>query len=161
EAFGRLAVASPEFGRLLQRLIPRLVVRPYRLCDGGHPVPRAHFTLQLAPLLPRAPGLERLAAVLERTLVVDLFEPPQREAHRLAVMRRTSDGLTQREIARELEVTLPAVQHAVALQRRMNRLGIQDPYLPLTAPPADYTRLRRHKHPRFREDPLDGNASVS
>src|SRR5262249_17850079 len=43
-AFEGLTVTSPEFGRLLRRLIPRLVVYPYRLYDGGHPVLRAHFT---------------------------------------------------------------------------------------------------------------------
>src|SRR5262249_61883339 len=55
EAFDQLAVTSPEFGRLLRRLIPRIVVLPYRLCDGGHPVLRAHFSLQLVSLLPTAP----------------------------------------------------------------------------------------------------------
>src|SRR5262249_26986163 len=39
--------ASAEFGRLLRRLIARIVVRPYRPCDGGHPVLRAHFTFSL------------------------------------------------------------------------------------------------------------------
>ncbi len=38
QAFGELAVTSQEFGRLLRRLIRRIVVLPYRLCDGGHPV---------------------------------------------------------------------------------------------------------------------------
>jgi len=46
------------------------------------------------------------------------------------------------------------VQRAVALGRRMASLGIQDPYLPLTAPPGDYERWRRHKHPRYRFEPL-------
>src|SRR5262249_33697010 len=44
QAFDNLAAESPEFGRLLRRLILRIEVRPYRLCDGGSPVLRAHFT---------------------------------------------------------------------------------------------------------------------
>lgn len=161
EAFDRLTVTSPEFGRHLRRLIPRIVVRPYRLCDGGHPVLRAHFTVSLAPLLPAAPGMERLAAAVERALVVDLFEQPQRVAHRARVLELTAGGLGQREIARELGITQPAVQRAVALGRRMASLGIVDPYLPLTAPPGDYERLRRHKHPRYRFEPLAGEEARS
>src|SRR5262249_54513034 len=99
QAFDTLAVRSPEFGRLLRGLIPRIVVYPYRLRDGGHPVLRGHFTLCLAPLLPPAPGLERLAGALERHLIVDLFEPPQREAFRVPVMELTANGLRQSEIA--------------------------------------------------------------
>jgi DNA invertase Pin-like site-specific DNA recombinase len=154
QAFHRLAVTSPEFGRLLRGLIPRIVVWPYRLCDGGHPVLRAHFTLSLTPLLPAAVGVEALNRSLERTLIVDLFDPPQREAFRLRVMDLTRRGLKQREIARELGITLPAVQDAVALARRMDELGIEDPYRPLTELPEDYNRLRRHRHPRYRFEPL-------
>ena len=156
EAFDKLAVTSPEFGRLLRQLVPRIVVRPYRLCDGGHPVLRAHFTFSLESLLPAAPGTERLRPAVQRSLVVDLFEAPQRAAYRGPVLELTANGLGQREIAWELGLTQPAVQRAVALGRRMAALGIADPYLPLAAPPDDYERLRRHKHPRFRFEPLAG-----
>ncbi|MFO0878156.1 MAG: recombinase family protein [Gemmataceae bacterium] len=154
QAFVNLAVTSPEFGRLLRQLIDRIVVTPHRLCDGGHPVLRARFTLRLAALLPESSGFGALDAVLERPLVVDLFSPPQREEFRHRVMERTAGGLTQREIARELGITLPAVQKAVALSRCMEALGIEDPYLPLSEPPADYHRLRRHRHRRYRFEPL-------
>jgi hypothetical protein len=155
DAFDNLAEASQEFGRLLRQLIPRIVVFPFRLCDGGHPVLRARFTLSLASLLPQAAGLEHLAPTLERCLVVDLFDPPQRETFRSRVMELTDLGRKQREIAHELGITLPAVQNAVALARRMESLGIVDPYVPLTEPPEDYERLRRHHHSRYRFEPLD------
>jgi hypothetical protein len=154
-AMETLALTSPEFGRLLRQWIPRIVVLPYRLCDGGHPVLRAFFTLRLAPLLPVAPGVERLTGLLERRLVVDLFEPPQREAFRMPVEELTANGLAQHQIAWELELTLPAVQRAVALGRRMEALQINDPYLRLPQPPDDYRKLRRHKHPRYRFEPLE------
>lgn len=153
-SFEELAVTSQEFGRLLRRLIPRIVVYPYRLCDGGHPVLRAHFTLSLVPLLPPAPGSEQLAAALCRALVVDLFQAPQREVYRFPVMELTGNGLSQHEIAWELEITQTAVQRAVALSRSMDKLGVADPYVPLAAPPEDYEKLRRHKHPRYRFEPL-------
>jgi hypothetical protein len=156
KSFEELAVSSQEFGRLLRRLIPRIVVNPYRLCDGGHPVLRAQFTFSLVPLLPQAPESADLAVALQRTLVVDLFSPPQREAYRIPVMALTENKLSQDKIAWELELTQPAVQQAVALSRAMKKLGFCDPYLPLNAPPDDYNRLRRHKHPRYRFEPLDG-----
>ena len=154
QAFATLAVTSPEFGRLLRRLIPRIVVYPCRLCDGGIAVPRARFTFNLAPLLPPTPGLERLTGALERTLVVDLFEPPQREAYREVVRDLTANGLKQRDVAWELGITQTAVQRAAALGRRMEQLGTGDPYVPLTDPPADDDRLSRHRHPRYRFEPL-------
>jgi hypothetical protein len=156
EAFDQLAPTSPEFGRLLRRLIPRIIVWPYRLCDGGHPVLRARFTFSLVPLLPASLGAEGLQGALQRSLLVDLFEAPQRVAHRARVMELTAQGRGQRDIARELGITQAAVQHAVALGRRMTALGIEDPYLPLHAPPPDYERWRRHKHPRYHFEPLTG-----
>jgi hypothetical protein len=71
-------------------------------------------------------------------------------------MELTAQGRGQRDIARELGITLAAVQHAVAFGRRMTALGIEDPYLPLDAPPPDYERWRRHKHPRYHFEPLTG-----
>jgi DNA invertase Pin-like site-specific DNA recombinase len=161
QAFDDLAVNSPEFGRLLRRLIHRIVVYPYRLCDGGHPVLRARFTFGLAPLVQPAPALGRLAGVLERSLVVDLFDEPQRAAFRVPVMELTAAGLTQRDVAWELGITQPAVQEAAALARRMDELHIADPYLPLTHPPDDYNRLRRHRHKRYKFDPLGPGAGAT
>lgn len=154
EAFGKLAATSQEFGRLLRGLIPRIVVFPYRLCDGGHPVLRARFTLSLASLLPPVPGLDRLASALRCPLEVDLFDPPEREAYRARVLEATARGMTQRGIAAALGISQPAVQGAVALARRMAQEGIDDPYVALAAPPDDYNRLRRHRHPRYRFEPL-------
>jgi DNA invertase Pin-like site-specific DNA recombinase len=153
EAFGRLAVTSQEFGRLMRRLIPAIAVKPYRLVDGGHPVLRAHFTLALASLAPD-PLPPALAGVLRRALVVDLFDPPEREAFREPVTELAANGLKQREIARALGISQAAVQHAAALAKRLQQDGLSDPYMPLEAPPEDYKKLRRHRHRRYRFEPL-------
>jgi DNA invertase Pin-like site-specific DNA recombinase len=158
ESMDKLAVTSPEFGRLLRLLIPRIVVWPYRLCDGGHPVLRAHFSFSLAPLLPEVPARGKLAGMMQRSLMVDLFVPPQREVYRWPVMELTSNGLTQRKIACELGLTLPAVQAAVVLTRRMEALEIDDPYIRLTGPMDDYDRMCRHKHPRYHFEPLSSES---
>jgi DNA invertase Pin-like site-specific DNA recombinase len=152
KAFGTLSVTSQEFGRLLRRLTSRITVHPHRLCDCAKTVLRARFTLDLASLLPAA-NLGGLAGVLRRSLVVDLFEAPQREVYREPVLELTANGLQQRDIAYELGITQAAVQRAVALGRQMQTLQISDPYLLLTAPPDD-DRLCRHRHPRYRFEPL-------
>ena len=144
----------------MHELIDKIVVFPYRLCDGGMIVYRAKFRLRLASLLPPAQRLDVLDKTLCRELTVDLFDPPQREQHRVAIqeLKSTKDESgkrpTEREIARRLGITQPAVQHAAALARLMDELSLTDPYLPVTAPPEDCSKMRRHKHPRYRFEPL-------
>jgi len=148
-----LAKTSLDRGRLLRQWIPRIRVYPVRLCDGGHPVLRARFTVSLASLVPED-FREGLRPHLERELEVDLFEPPQREQVRAQVMRLIGEGMSLKKIALRLGIAFPAVQRALALQQRMETLGRSDPYVRLTEPPADYTKLRRHRHRRYRFEPL-------
>jgi hypothetical protein len=154
EAFAGLAHDSQEFGRLMRQLITRLEVRPYRLCDGGTLVVRAHLTIDLTALVPEVGGLGELGAVWQRQLVVDLFDPPQRAAYLAQVLTMKAEGRTEPEIARALGITKTAVQKTAALAREMTRHGLSDPYVAVTEPPDDVSRLRRHKHERYRFEPL-------
>jgi len=52
------------------------------------------------------------------------------------------------------KATLTAVQNALALDRRMRELGLTTPYLAMQGPPTDYAKLRRHKNPNYRFEPL-------
>ena len=115
KAIGGLSLASPEFGRLMHRLILRIKVYPYRLCDGGHPVLRAKFTLDLVGLIPELQGVAVDTKILQREMIVDLFDPPQRAAYREQVMALKAQGLKQRDIASQLGITQPAVQAAIRL----------------------------------------------
>lgn len=156
EEFQRLAIDSPEFGRLLQRLVPEFYVYAVRLCDGGPPQARAKLTLNLAGVAPDlnlVPGLESL---LTPTLTLDLFDLPQRVRHLADCVRLQAAGLQQREIAVQLPepITQTAVYDALALHRKMQVLHLTDPYLTLLEPPADYKKLRRHNHPRYEFKPL-------
>lgn len=159
EQLAGLAAGSPECGGLLRRLVPEFRVYLVRLCDGGHPLPRARATLFLAGVVPDADRAPGLAGWLTRAVTLDLFTPPQRERIRAEAVRLTATGLGQRAAARWLPepATQAAVAQAVALDRRMRALGLDTPYVPLTAPPADYPKLRRHRNPRYRFDPLPGH----
>ncbi len=143
-----------EAAAAIRKLIPKFTVFPVRLCDGGHIYQRAKFTLNLSPLLQVDNAL--VVQSLKRELVVDLFDVPQREAFREQVIVLNAARLKQRDIGKELGITQPAVQNALALQRKMDELGIVDPYVRVMSPPEDYKKLRMHKHPRYRFTPLDG-----
>lgn len=156
EAIKSTDLASPEFGRLMQRVLPRIRVFPVRLVDGGHPVLRAGVELNLAQLTPHFQAFEPGLALLNRQLTVDLFDPPQRELFRPQVVALRASGRTEREIARELGITVTAVQRAAALARKMESMGLADAYVPIIEPPEDYAKLKRHLHDRYEFAPLDG-----
>jgi hypothetical protein len=160
EAFAGLAAESLEFARLLRQLIPRIVVFPYRLVDGGDIVLRATFRLHLANLLPDTRVRAALAGPLERVITVDLFDPPQREQFRAEVVRRRKAGESERKAAEALGLTVTAAQRAMALQRKMDAMGLTEPYVKVTEPPDDCPRLRRHKHGRYRFDPLPDAGTI-
>lgn len=146
---------DPEAGRILQQLISDLRVYPYRLCDGKAVELRAHLTLDLAALVPGSVGAE----LLRHHLVVDLFDLPQRVRCREKIMEARSRGLTERRIAKQLSLTQTAVQNAARLHRVMEAHGLPDPYVRLLEPPPEpLSGMRRHLHPRYRFEPLDGSA---
>lgn len=156
EKFRDLAADSPEFGALLRQLVPEFHVYLVRLCDGGHPLPRARATLSLAGVVPDARHAPGVTEFLTRTVTLDLFEPPQRERIRPEVVRLAGAGLEQRQIAQRLPeaATQAGVWQALTLDRRMRDLGLDTPYVMVSAPPSDYPKLRRHHNAKFVFEPL-------
>jgi DNA invertase Pin-like site-specific DNA recombinase len=155
ESFEGLSAESPEFGRKMKRLIPRIVVFPYRLIDGGQIVLRARFRLDLSFY---ACGLDHSGGVfspLRGELLVDLFNPPQRARYRDQVALLRADGLTERRAAEQLGITTTAAQRASVLSRLMRDRSLTDPYVQVSEPPEDFTKLRRHKHKRYVFEPLE------
>src|SRR5262249_52955868 len=152
------ALDSPEFGDLMRQVVPEFDVYLVRLCDGGHPVPRARVRLSLAGIVPDARHIAGLEEGLTRELTLDVFEPPQRERIRGAAVRRQARGRKQREIASRLaeQPTQTAVWAALELDRRMRELGLESPYVLVTEPPADYAKHRRHENPKYRFEPVEG-----
>jgi hypothetical protein len=155
-----LALENPESVRQLRKMIPRIVVFPVRLCDGGAIVMRATFRLQVSNLLPEQGSHEALRQPLEKILSVDLFDHPQRELFRTRVVEARAKGKTERAIAADLGITVTAAQKAAALQRTMDELGITDPYVRVNDPPEDSRKMRRNRHSAYRFEPLPGAGEV-
>jgi DNA invertase Pin-like site-specific DNA recombinase len=154
-AFSGVAKESPDFGKLMKLIIPKIVVFPVRLCDGGLVVLRGRLRLRLSNLLLNTRVQDVLLQPLERILTVDLFEAPQREAYRRQICDLRKSGTTQEDAAGQCGLTITAAQRSAGLQRQMNERGLTDSYVTITEPPEDYRRLRRHLHRRYRFEPLE------
>jgi len=156
EMVSRHADSPFEFGRVMRQLIPRIMAYPIRLCDGGKIMIRAKMDLHLVAIFPDLAEIPSIDQVLTRSITVDLFEPTQRDRFREIVVMMRQAGLKEREVAFELGITQPAVQYAMKLHRLMRSLELSEPYIPIKAPPADGTKLRRHLHPRYEFRPAPG-----
>jgi hypothetical protein len=160
DEFLRLSIDSPEFGDLMRQLVPEFHVYLVRLIDGGHPLPRAKVKLALAGFIPDAALVPGLGELLTQELTIDLFDRPfQRERIRAKAVRLADQGLTQRQIAAQLteeKPKLPVVQEALALDRKMKELQLDTPYVLVTNPPSDYSKLRRWKNSKYCFRPREG-----
>ncbi len=153
DKIAHLAEDSPEFGRIMTRLIPSLKVFPYRCCDGGTVVLRAVVKLDLTPLL-NFPGLTpETSSFFQKEFVVDLFRATQRVKFRERIKEMRAEGMSERAIAMKLGLTITATQSASKLTRLMDSLGLSDPYIKVSLPLADEKRTR-HLHKRFKFEPL-------
>jgi site-specific DNA recombinase len=156
-AFQDIDTTSPAFARLMRELIPEIHVYPFRLIDGGLPVLRARFMLNLVGFLPTSSRLPGALSAYQRLMVVDLFDKPQRELIRPAVvagMQRPS--MTYKALAEQLSEHASVAQRAAQIQRLMDSAGVTDPYLPIRSPIEGNAKYSRHRHPRFRFEPLTG-----
>ena len=158
DAFRGLLTTSTEFGLLMRELVPEFHVYLVRLCDGGHPAPRIQARLDLSGLCPDARLVDGLQSMLSSTVTLDVFDPPQRERIRLQAVELSAAQYKQRDACQLIEEkpTQPAFQRALALDRKMQDLGLASPYVFLSEPPADYPKLRRHKANHFRFEPIEG-----
>jgi isopentenyldiphosphate isomerase len=110
--------------------------------------------------MPPGPSIPEVDSMLNISLTVDLFDHPQRAAYREQIMLLRAEGMAERKIAQELGLTITATQNAAALDRIMKTQELTDPYVEVTVPPPDCTRLRRHRHKRYRFEPL-GDSCVN
>ncbi|MDB5389072.1 MAG: Recombinase [Planctomycetaceae bacterium] len=150
EALSAVLGDDPAAMRLVHQLIPTITVFPFRSIHGGSPVLRAKFTLNFAAIDAILGPIASVGHPWHVPLEIDLFDPIQQVSIREDVKKMKAEGLTNKVIAPRLGVTLPVVTQAIKLQKEMDLRKIDDPYQLLTAPPEDYSKLRRHLHPRFR-----------
>lgn len=155
KALDRLASGDPEVGNQLRVLLPEVLIFPVRPVGGGRTVARARVVLDLVALLD-GPAAAAVGRVLRQVIWVDLFDQPQRIKYRAEIVALRAAGHTERQVAAAVGLQQPTVQRAMALSRLMAENGLTDPYEFLTAPPADDKKMRRHRHPRYRFDPLPG-----
>lgn len=101
---------SREATRLLRQFVSDIRVWKVQLLDGAKPALRGTATLDFSP-----PGSADFT--LRRTLVIDLFDPPQWEAIRPELVALRSQGMTEREAAGRLGVTVTAAQRAISPKR--------------------------------------------
>ncbi len=158
QEFERSAIDSLEFGDLIRLIVAEMHVYLVRLCDGGQLESRAKIRLNLLGIFPDHILVPELLSLATREITLDLFDPPQRERIRKECVALAAQGLEQRAIAAQLSErpTQTAVWKALQLQRRMDELTLSDPYILVTEPPKDYSKLRRHKHPQYKFTPLAG-----
>lgn len=122
ELFAELAIACPEFQQRVKRVVPSIEVYPYRLMDGGHPVLRARITLDLGATPDGSLSLTSAVPSLQRVLVVDLFDPPQRAAYLKQIVELRKSN-TQRVTAAKLGLAVATIENAMSLHRRMTAAG--------------------------------------
>lgn len=144
-----------EHQQAVRRMIPKITVFPVQCLDGGKVYLRARFSVNLANALETKHSSELLGGVLRKDLTIDLFDYPQRVHHREAILEHRK-GKTERQAAEICGITATAAQHAAALQRLMDKENVSDPYQYIKVPPEESRKLRRHKHPRYKFEPLPG-----
>jgi site-specific DNA recombinase len=157
ESFADLSVESREFSELIRKVVDDFYVLPFQLIGGGHPQPICTFKLNLSTLLAGSdPQVLRQIRCLNINGIVDLTSAPQYERIRNEVVRMQKEGMLQRAIAAQLNVTQPAVQHAIALQKKMEVTGLKSPWIPVLTDDAVRKTFKRISHARYQFQPLPG-----
>ena len=157
ESFADLSIESREFSELMRKVVDDFHVLPFQLIGGGHPQPICTFKLNLSTLLAGSdPQVLRQIRCLNVHCVVDLTSAPQYERIRNDVVRMQKQGMLQRAIAAQLDVTQTAVQHAASLQKEMEALGLKSPWIPVLTDDAVRTTFKRISHARYQFQPLQG-----
>lgn len=140
-----------QASRLLCRILPRMTLYPVILCDGRAVEVQAEVEFDLSAAASALVGMP--VDMPSEVVTVDLFDRPPYVEHAERLGTVEQRGETVVVTAKALGMSLTMAAWARRLYRRMQELGIQEPYMRVDMPPARGWRCRRHKHPRYRFEP--------
>jgi DNA invertase Pin-like site-specific DNA recombinase len=129
---------------LRQLLAGPIRVIPYMRIDGKRVVPRLEFTLNLVAAFP--PGVADVLrraeqgdgdppAMLEKTLLVNVFHEPDLVRHARVIVERRLQGQTYKQIAKDLGLTEYHMENCAKIVKLMEAAGLPAPYSRLTEKP--------------------------
>lgn len=150
-----LARDSQEFFRLMARIVPVVEVHLVQRPDRVRPLPRVRVVLDLVSSLKLREVPDEFAKAVRHEFWVNLFDEPIVAQLLPEVRRLRALGIRRKEIVRRLKVPVATLQGTIRLLFKMEKLGLDTPYIPVTDPSAMPPALfRRLKHPRYRFEPL-------
>jgi site-specific DNA recombinase len=129
---------------LRQLLAGPIRVIPYMRIDGKRVVPRLEFALNLVAAFPPgvADALRRAEqggceqpAMLEKTLLVNVFHEPDLVRHARVIVERRLQGQTYKQIAKDLGLTEYHMENCAKIVKLMEAAGFSEPYSRLTEKP--------------------------
>ena len=129
---------------LRQLLAGPIRVIPYMRIDGKRVVPRLEFTLNLVAAFPPgvADSLRRAEqgngeppAMLEKTLLVNVFHEPDLVRHARVIAERRLLGENYKQIAKDLGLTEYHMENCAKIVKLMEAAGLPEPYSRLTEEP--------------------------
>ena len=153
-SFIKLTSDSPELGRILHDLLPKIEVIPCQMVNGGKPVLRATLVLDLACFFSDKRALEGMDGILRREIKVDLFDLPNTVKWLEKIAEDLPTGKSLNLIGKALGIPGYLVSRTKKLLQTMNALGLSNPYQDLTEPPENFKKMRRHLHPRYSFNPI-------
>jgi hypothetical protein len=153
-AMGELARDSQEFFRLMARIVPVLEVHLVQRPDRTRPLPRARVVLDLVSRLDLRDLPDEVVSAVRHEFWVDLFDEPLVVRLLPEVRRLRAAGVKNNDIAEQLGVPIQTLEGTIRLLLRMEARGLDTPYVPVTDPAALPKLFKRHKHRRYRFEPL-------
>jgi hypothetical protein len=129
---------------LRQLLAGPIRVIPYMRIDGKRVVPRLEFTLNLVSAFPPgvADALRRAEqgggeppAMLEKTLLVNVFHEPDLVRLARVIVERRLQGQTYKQIAKDLGLTEYHMENCAKIVKLMQAAGLSEPYSRLREKP--------------------------
>ncbi len=129
---------------LRQLLAGPIRLVPFMRIDGKRVVPRLEFTLNLVaafppvvaePLRQASAAGDEPPAMLEKTLLINVFHEPDLVRHARLIVTRRLEGKTYKEIAKECGLTKFHMENCARITRLMEDAGLPEPYRRLTEKP--------------------------